>query len=220
MSFLGLVYIIFGFKINLQTNPHLSEDNLIDKANEQIHVGNTQEAILYYEAAVQRNPRDAAAWCQLGLSHAENEHDIAAISAFRKSLEIEPDMRDALLGYSVSLANESYDNESLTQLEHWINTYKNGAWKSHTLSDQPTDFLHQSYIDPIRFEKVERQFLDAARAQTNIDPELQNALGVLYNLNRNFDRAIDSIKAAIAQNPDVSLKLINYFVFLEPSIVE
>jgi peroxin-5 len=77
----------------------------MDKAYEQIHAGNTQEAILYYEAAVQRNPQDANAWCQLGLSHAENEHDIAAISAFRKCLEIEPEMRDALLGYSVSLVS-------------------------------------------------------------------------------------------------------------------
>lgn len=222
-NFPRLIFIIFSnsnLRFNFQTNPHLTEDNLMDKAKEHIHAGNTQEAILYYEAAVQRNPQDASAWCQLGLSHAENEYDIAAISAFRKSLEIEPDMRDALLGYSVSLANESYDNESLTQLEHWINTYKRGEWKSDTYNDQSTNFLHQSYIDPARFNKVERQFLDAARAQTNIDPELQNALGVLYNLNRNFDRAIDSIKAAIAQNPEVYSKFVYYLSFLESSTVE
>lgn len=44
--------------------------------------------------------------------------------------------------------------------------------------------------------------MDAARAQTNADPELQNALGVLYNLNGTFDRAVDSIKTAIARNQD------------------
>lgn len=48
----------------------------MERATEQLHAGNTQEAILYYEAAIQRNPRDANAWCQLGLSHAENEHDV------------------------------------------------------------------------------------------------------------------------------------------------
>ncbi|KAI6183637.1 hypothetical protein M3Y97_00510000 [Aphelenchoides bicaudatus] len=185
-----------------QNNPHITEENLMEHANEHLNSGNTQEAILYYEAAVQRNPQDANAWCQLGLSHAENEHDIAAISAYRKALEIDPEMKDALLAYSVSLANESYDNESLIQLERWVNVYKKGAWKLAEQATRPTDLLHQSYIDPIRFEKVERQFLDAARAQTNVDPELQNALGVLYNLNRNFDRAVDSIKAAIARSPE------------------
>ena len=53
--------------------------------------------------------------------------------------------------------------------------------------------------------QVEAQFLDAARTQANgVDSELQNALGVLYNLNRNFDRAVDSIKAAITRSPEVS----------------
>lgn len=82
-------------------------------------------------------------------------------------MEIDPEMRDALLGtllkasfikqylgYSVSLANESYDNEALIQLERWINIYKQGAWKSEIQSTRPNDLLYQSYIDPIRFEKV------------------------------------------------------------------
>jgi Flp pilus assembly protein TadD len=51
----------------------------MERANEQLHAGNTQEAILYYEAAVQRNPQDPNAWCQLGLSHAENEHDVKTV---------------------------------------------------------------------------------------------------------------------------------------------
>ncbi|KAI6230523.1 hypothetical protein M3Y99_01052300 [Aphelenchoides fujianensis] len=187
----------------VESNPHLTEADLMQRASEQLQSGNTQEAILYYEAAVQRNPHDADAWCRLGLSHAENEHDIAAISAFRKALEVAPGMRDALLGYSVSLANESYDNEALHQLDKWIHVYKGGESTATVEPPPSTSALHQSYIDPAHFEKVEARFLDAARTQANgVDPELQNALGVLYNLNRNFDRAVDSIKAAIARNPD------------------
>ncbi|KAI6180710.1 hypothetical protein M3Y98_00750500 [Aphelenchoides besseyi] len=185
------------------TNPHLSESDLMRRASEQMQTGNTQEAILYYEAAVQRNPKDADAWCRLGLSHAENEHDIAAISAFRKCLELAPEMRDALLGYSVSLANESYDNEALYHLDKWIHIYKGEESTSRVEPPPSTSALHQSYIDPSHFEKVESRFLEAARTQANgVDPELQNALGVLYNLNRNFDRAVDSIKAAIGRSPD------------------
>ena len=52
--------------ICLQTNPHLNEPHLMDRAAEAMQEGQTPEAILYYEAAVQRDPRDANAWCKLG----------------------------------------------------------------------------------------------------------------------------------------------------------
>lgn len=59
-----------------------------------------------------------------------------------------------------------------------------------------------SFLDHAWFERVEEKFLTAARRQEGAaDANLQNALGVLYNLNRNFDRAVDSIRLAIAARP-------------------
>lgn len=108
---------------------------------------------------VHQNPRDAAAWCQLGFCHAENEHDIAAMSAFKKSLEVEPDMRDALLGYSVSLANENYNNEALKQLEKWLAAYT--KMEAPVSVDEPAKAgFYGAFIDPIRFEKVTGSFFD------------------------------------------------------------
>ena len=50
--------------------------------------------------------------------------------------------------------------------------------------------------------QVEDKYLAAARQQNGTaDAALQNALGVLYNLNRNFDRAVECIKLAIASQP-------------------
>ena len=52
---------------------------------------------------------------------------------------------------------------------------------------------------------MERCFLEAANRQRadGVDAGLQNALGILYNLNRNYDRAVDSINAALAVKPEV-----------------
>lgn len=52
--------------------------------------------------------------------------------------------------------------------------------------------------------QVEERFLNAARQQSGTaDADLQNALGILYNLNRNYERAVECIKLAIASRPDV-----------------
>ncbi|PIO62792.1 tetratricopeptide repeat protein [Teladorsagia circumcincta] len=50
---------------------------------------------------------------------------------------------------------------------------------------------------------VEERFLSAARQQTGTaDADLQNALGILYNLSRNYERAVECIKLAIASRPE------------------
>uniref|UniRef100_A0AC34FA05 Peroxin-5 n=1 Tax=Panagrolaimus sp. ES5 TaxID=591445 RepID=A0AC34FA05_9BILA len=185
-----------------QNNPFIGEDQLTVKGEEMLRNGNIAEAIQYYEAAVQQNPQDSNAWCQLGLSLAENEHDSRAISAFRKSLEIDPRNREALLAISVSLANESMENEALAHLEKWITVYQDPSLiPSERI--QTIGYSPYSSLDPQKFHEVEKLFLNAARQQSpdRVDPSLQNALGVLYNINRNFDRAIDSLQTALASNP-------------------
>uniref|UniRef100_A0AC35FI33 Peroxin-5 n=1 Tax=Panagrolaimus sp. PS1159 TaxID=55785 RepID=A0AC35FI33_9BILA len=186
-----------------QNNPFIGEDQLTVKGEEMLKNGNIAEAIQYYEAAVQQNPQDSNAWCQLGLSLAENEHDSRAISAFRKSLEIDPRNREALLAISVSLANESMENEALAHLEKWITVYQDPSIiPSENI--QTIGYSPYSSLDPQKFHEVEKLFLNVARQQSpnRVDPSLQNALGVLYNINRNFDRAIDSLQTALSSNPN------------------
>ncbi|KAH7726353.1 CRE-PRX-5 protein [Aphelenchoides avenae] len=187
-------------------NPFASEQDAVAKGSEMLSTGNISEAILYYESAVQRNPQDANAWCALGLAQAENEQDVQAIAAFRKSLSIDPKNKEALVGLAVSLANENLDNDALTQLERWIAVY-NGEDVAQQNNEAMfgRDGLFRSYLDQGRFEAVESRFLAAARrnaAQSSVDPGLQNALSVLYNLNKNYARAVDSVKAALAVKPD------------------
>lgn len=180
-------------------NSFLTSANPMSEGDRLMQQGDLGNAILAYEAAVQKNPSDAEAWCRLGLSHAENENDAKAIAAFNNCLRIQPNNEEALLALSVSLANESVDNEALNQLEKWLVAHQGGD----PSTVQKAHAGYSSFLDHHTFEQVEERFLNAARQQSGTaDADLQNALGILYNLNRNYERAVECIKLAIASRPD------------------
>ncbi|CAP30332.2 Protein CBR-PRX-5 [Caenorhabditis briggsae] len=180
------------------TNPFMSITNPLQEGDNLMKNGDIGNAMLAYEAAVQKNPQDAGAWCKLGLAHAENEKDQLAMQAFNKCLQIDAGNKDALLALSVSQANEGQENEALHQLDKWMSSYL-GSNTTQVTNNAP---MYSSFLDNETFNRVEARFLDAARQQgATPDPDLQNALGVLYNLNRNFARAVDCLKLAISRNP-------------------
>ncbi|CAO4364563.1 unnamed protein product [Caenorhabditis nigoni] len=179
-------------------NPFLTMSNPLQEGDNLMKNGDIGNAMLAYEAAVQKNPQDAGAWCKLGLAHAENEKDQLAMQAFHKCLQIDDGNKDALLALSVSQANEGQENEALHQLDKWMSSYL-GSNSTQVTNNAP---MYSSFLDNETFNRVEARFLDAARQQgATPDPDLQNALGVLYNLNRNFARAVDCLKLAISRNP-------------------
>ncbi|GMT14240.1 hypothetical protein PFISCL1PPCAC_5537, partial [Pristionchus fissidentatus] len=184
--------------IHQSENPYVHDRAAMRIGDEALRGGDLERAILAYEAAVQNNQQDAMAWCRLGLSHAENEHDDRAIQAFRKALEIDPKNEESLLNLSVSLANECLENDALEQLEKWSVSHTGGD-PTQIKRSKPS---YSSFLDHNDFERVETQFLNAAARQSAADAELQNALGVLYNLGRNFERAVDSLRLAISTKPD------------------
>uniref|UniRef100_A0A0N4ZP37 TPR_REGION domain-containing protein n=1 Tax=Parastrongyloides trichosuri TaxID=131310 RepID=A0A0N4ZP37_PARTI len=186
-------------KYEFQDNPYINVENPSDIAKTLMTNGNLSDAILYYEVAVQQKPDDSNAWCALGLCHAENEDDINAIKAFNKSLILNPSNKEALLGYSVSLSNEFRENEAVEYLEKWLQAHLNQ--NVEPLTNVQT--YRSTFLNRIKFDKVEKDFLDVARRNSGkVDVELQNALGILYNIGNNFSRAIDSLKLAVANKPD------------------
>ncbi|CAF31472.1 TPR_REGION domain-containing protein [Caenorhabditis elegans] len=181
-----------------EANPFTTMSDPLMEGDNLMRNGDIGNAMLAYEAAVQKDPQDARAWCKLGLAHAENEKDQLAMQAFQKCLQIDAGNKEALLGLSVSQANEGMENEALHQLDKWMSSYL-GSNSTQVTTTPP---LYSSFLDSDTFNRVEARFLDAARQQgATPDPDLQNALGVLYNLNRNFARAVDSLKLAISKNP-------------------
>uniref|UniRef100_A0A0K0EMB8 TPR_REGION domain-containing protein n=1 Tax=Strongyloides stercoralis TaxID=6248 RepID=A0A0K0EMB8_STRER len=187
-----------NYKFN-ENNPFLKSENSLNIAQTLMKNGNLSDAILHYEAAVQQTPEDSNVWCSLALCHAENEDDISAIKAFNKSLLLNPANKTALLGYSVSLSNEFRENEAVEYLERWLQAHTNRPISPTTDNIQ----LRSSFLNRNKFESVEKEFLDVARKNSGqIDVELQNALGILYNIGNNYSRAIDSLKLAVSSRPD------------------
>ncbi|VDM38147.1 unnamed protein product [Toxocara canis] len=181
-------------------NPYLNEANSLEDGQRALMSGDLPSAVLHFEAAVQRNPQDSKAWCMLGQSQAENERDLQAIAAFNKSLEIDPRNLEALLALSVSYANESMENSALSQLERWLSVHP--VYGGFEIIAQP-EHITSPFLDQANFKRVEDRFLAAAQHQPEGgDASLQNALGILYNLNRSYERAIDSIKAALSITPN------------------
>lgn len=181
-------------------NPYLNEENPLERGKNSLLAGDLPNAVLYFEAAVQNNPHDSKAWYMLGMSQAENEKDLQAIAAFKESLDIDPKNLDALLALSVSYANESMENEALSHLERWLSVHP--LYGGFELAPR-SNYITSPFLDQGNFKRVEDRFLAAARRQPEGgDASLQNALGVLYNLNRNYERAVDSIKAALSITPN------------------
>jgi hypothetical protein len=54
---------------------------------------------------------------------------------------------------------------------------------------------------------LEAAFLQAAKMQPNVDANLQNVIGVLYNIAGSYDKAIDAFRMAVSANPDVNCNI-------------
>ncbi|VDK17733.1 unnamed protein product, partial [Anisakis simplex] len=185
----------------IENNPYLNEVNQFESGFESYENGDLLNAILHFESVIHENPSNSQAWYMLGLCQAENELDLQAIAAFKKSIQIDPKNAEAILALSVSYANESMPNESLRLLDEWLSVH---PIYGHDNADRISISNTKSYsLDENHFKKVEERFMKAVQKQSeSVDVQLQNALSILYNLNENYQRAIDSLNIALSIEPD------------------
>ncbi|KAF9576067.1 hypothetical protein EC968_000134 [Mortierella alpina] len=179
-----------------QNNPYVVADSakLMDLAAR----GNLTESILALEAAVQKDATDAAAWHQLGLRQQENERETMAIAALQKAVEANPKELNAWLALAVSYTNENCRVDAYDALQSWIEN-----------SDQYKGVLGsvqggKGRSAQERHEYVTGLFLEAARTNPgeNLDPDVQIALGVLFNVSEEYEKAVDCFRAALNLRPD------------------
>lgn len=186
-----------------EENPYLDVSDPLGEGKGLLSQGELAKAILHFEAAVQQMPNSSEAWQYLGVTQAENEQEPSAISALKRCLELEPGNQDALFALSTAYCNESLYNDAAKALAGWLSS--NPAY-SHLVPQELKDPRRgpvASFLDRSFFASVEETFLKAAASQPgNVDPALQNSLGVLYNLSGNFDRAVESLQAALHVKPD------------------
>lgn len=181
-------------------NSYKGGQEAFDIGLELFHEGNLSEAILALESVVKEDPQNSKAWYYLGLVQAENDKDHNSALALEKSLSTDPNNLDTLIALTVSYTN-SYEREKVIDcLMKWIHLrpeYENCIKSSPNLTgntDKDVEIITEIY-------------LKAARSRPNDpDPDVQIALGLLFNLEFKLDKAADCFKAALSKRPsDYSL---------------
>lgn len=191
----------YEFVVNNAANPYSTHDDPFTAGVELFDKGMITEAILALEMEVQRNPTNSAAWQALGQAHAENDKDNLAILSLEKAVQVDPENLDALAALAVSYTNDFARDKALDALETWLQRNKEYTHIPGTYGAAPPaqDFYTESWT---RHGRVVDMFLEAAQLKpADPDPEVQTALGLLYNLSFEYDRAVDCFKAALTKRP-------------------
>ncbi|KAL0894123.1 hypothetical protein ABMA27_014162 [Loxostege sticticalis] len=180
-----------------EANVMLENKSALEIGKEKLKMGDIPGAVLCFEAAVQQAPDSAEAWFLLGTTQAENEQDPLAITALKKSLEIDPRQLEAYITLAAAYTNENMSKYAYMSLLDWLKA-----------SPKYSDLFPQD-IDPKKLDLKELEnhvktlYIKAAQLHpTQIDPDVQNALGVLFNINQEYDKAVDCFKTAISVASD------------------
>lgn len=183
-----------GVYVFSELNPYVGHPNPFQEGQELFHKGLISEAVLALEAEVLKNSDNSEGWRFLGLAHAENDDDQQAIAAMMRAQEADPTNLEVLLALGVSHTNELEQAAALKYLYSWLRHHpKYGTVAPSELSNS------------LNHADVARYFSDAAKMSPE-DADLHIVLGVLYNLSREYDNAIESFVTALELRPhDYSL---------------
>ncbi|KAL3785308.1 hypothetical protein HJC23_008872 [Cyclotella cryptica] len=174
----------------------------------------------------------ADAWRMLGKCHTENDDDSKAIICYCKSLERDPYSPETLLALVVAYVNELDWERAVETLRLWVahhplyagmeggmagvkeeeeDLYGNGLMEEEGagLDEEGVGGggggirrMRRSTLAEMR--DVERLLLRALNYNHDDDAaaDVYEALGVVYNVSRDYDAAVDAFRRAIAVRPD------------------
>lgn len=183
-----------GVYVFSDMNPYVGHPNPLKEGQELFRKGLLSEAVLALEAEVLKNPDNAEGWRLLGITHAENDDDQQAIASMMRSQEADPTNLEVLLALGVSYTNELEQPQALRYLFQWLQNHPKYG------SIAPPD-----KGDSLYYADVAGFFRDAAEMSPE-DADVHIVLGVLYNLSREYDKAIQSFENALKLRPrDYSL---------------
>ncbi|CAF1487300.1 unnamed protein product [Adineta steineri] len=190
-----------------KTNTFLEHSNPFEEGLKRLEAHDIVNAVLLFEAAVQKQSNHVDAWLYLGITQSENEQDGPAICALRKCVELDPKNLQAYITLSSCYANELLTNEALDSLRKWL---ANNDKYSHLLSNRrpQTTTDEPRLIDELAFEELQELFLQAVSLSNNpsdIDSDLQVCLGVLFHLPGDYDKAAECFNTAVLAKPNDAL---------------
>lgn len=181
-------------------NVLLENKSALEIGKEKLKMGDIPGAVMCFEAAVQQNQDSAEAWYLLGTTQAENEQDPLAITALKKSLGIDPRQLEAYITLAAAYTNENMPKFAFMALLNWLKA-----------SPKYNDLVPQD-IDPHAMDTKELEnhvkslYLRAAQLNpTQIDPDVQSGLGVVFNISREYDKAVDCLRTALMVVSDAKL---------------
>jgi peroxin-5 len=138
-----------------------------------------RQNVLQMEAAVQRAPGSADAWCALGVRQQEAEREQKAIQALERALALDPAHQAARLGLAVSLTNEGNRAGAVAALHAWVTRHARfGAARTRPTDDEGVPRTE-------RATALVNCLLEMARAapEGEVDADMQIAMAVLLNTN-------------------------------------
>lgn len=187
-----------------EQNPMSELDNAFEKGKEYLAKGDIPSAVLCFEVAAKKEPERMEIWQLLGVSQAENEMDPQGIAALKRALDLQPENRQVLMALAVCYTNESLQSSAVKMLSNWIEVhpqYKHLLTPYPQLQSEGTS-LASSLIGGNKLRDLQQVYLEAVRMQpAQVDADLQEALGVLYNLSGEYDKAVDCYRSAVQVDP-------------------
>lgn len=184
-------------------NPFADHPAPLLRGIELFDAGELSDAILAFEAAAQRDMQNNEVWRRLGEAHAENDRDDRAIAALTRATHIDAGDLPALMSLAVSCTNDSYRVQALRVLKNWL--ARNPRYHDHPLLSAPefTQEIDTMDDESELHDRVTEMYLEAARMSPHDpDPDVQIALGLLFNISQEYDKAVDCFRLALQKRPN------------------
>jgi len=156
------------------------------------NAGELTQAISCFEEEVRRNVDNAEGWRYLGKCHCEGDEDAKAIVCLEHSVERDPYCLDALLTLGVSYVNEMDLDRALKNLKAWV--VNNPTFCGLDI-ESGVDFTGD------KLREVE-DILKSALKFSPGDPDVLECLGVLHNVSKNYNDAVECLEKALIARPE------------------
>jgi peroxin-5 len=194
----------YNFKAD---NQFLEHESPFQAGLELMAQGRPCDAILAFEAAIQKNPNSPAngnTWRIMGRIHQENDCDQKAVACLLNALKFDEKDLDTLLALGISCTNTLDELKAMNFLKMWLlhnQTYAGAIQIDPMLipSDQTSNFTTEE-IRAMNAQMID--VFERARAFKPDDPELYNALAVLYFISRDYEKGVILFREALKYDPE------------------